>query len=75
MTGGDPWNLSALQVEALKVTIECGGREKVAAQKLGVARMTLTSRVVEARKKIGAETRIAALLEWDRWIRSRRGTA
>ena len=65
----NPWNLTECQVDALSRTIECAGREKVAADRMGVCRMTLTNRVRRAKEKMGVETRIAALLEFDRWKR------
>jgi predicted DNA-binding protein (UPF0251 family) len=66
----NPWDLNERHIEALTYSIAFAGREKVAADRLGIGRMTLTNRIRDARIKMGAETRIAALIEWDRWART-----
>lgn len=64
----NPWNLSTLQCQALEATIE-HGREKVAAESVGVSRSAFISRMREAKRVMGAPTRIHAIVQFDRWAR------
>lgn len=45
------------------------GAEKVVAAELGIAAGTVKELVARAKKRIGAQTRLTAVIQWDRWQR------
>lgn len=67
----NPWNLTPSEVKAMDALCAMGS-EKEAAHTLGKAATTISSQVVLAQRKMGARTRLLALLAWDRHKRTPR---
>lgn len=45
------------------------GCDKQACAEMGIAKSTMSELVRRAKHRIGARTRLLAILEWDRWNR------
>ena len=67
----NPWGLQPHECDALALLIEYG-TDKAACRQLGVAPGTFGSRVKSARRKMKANSRVRAAVEWDRWARAHR---
>jgi DNA-binding NarL/FixJ family response regulator len=65
----NPWNLPPreAQVMSLLTTV---GLEKIVAVELGISRKTVCELVGRSKRRIGARTRLLAVLEFDRWARA-----
>jgi FixJ family two-component response regulator len=66
----NPWNLPPREVEVMSRMV-AAGLEKIVAADLGISRKTVQELVGRAKKRIGARTRVTALIEWDRWERNK----
>lgn len=65
----NPWNLTAREADVMARMVACGGLQKIVAWDLGLSVRTVEGYFNRAKKRIGARTRTAALLEWDRATR------
>lgn len=65
----NPWGLPPREAQVMTGMAELGA-EKVVADRLGISRKTVMELVYRAKKRIGARTRLLAVIEWDRWARS-----
>lgn len=66
----NPWKLTPRETEVLAALTECGGSCKLVAAKTGKAKQTIDTLAHRAMRRMNAQTRIAALLEFDRWARA-----
>lgn len=60
--------LTPTMCEALEAVVEQYS-DKHAASVLGVSAKAVTNTICRAKKRLGATTRLHALLMWDRWAR------
>lgn len=65
----NPWNLPPREAEVMTRMADRGA-EKVVAAELGISPYTVKELVARAKKRIGAKTRLCAVVEWDSWERS-----
>ncbi len=62
----NPWNLTPQQCSTL-FALAALGSTKLAARELAVAPKTIEQHVREAKRKMGIEHRVTAIVAWDRW--------
>lgn len=65
----NPWNLPPREAQVMTQMADKGS-EKVVADELGISRHTVNEYMTRAKKRIGARSRLLALIEWDRWERA-----
>ena len=68
-TRANPWGLTDAEARTLAAIVEVGAN-KLAARRLSVDPSTVDQHLSAARKKIGAATRLQAVIEWDRMTRT-----
>jgi DNA-binding CsgD family transcriptional regulator len=66
----NPWNLTPREAQIMNRLTEIG-LEKIVAMELGISHKTVQELVNRAKRRIGARTRVTAILEWDRWARAK----
>lgn len=64
----NPWSLPPREAQVM-TCLANKGAEKVVAAELGIAAGTVKELVARAKKRIGAQTRLTAVIQWDRWQR------
>lgn len=65
----NPWNLTPAQARVMTAIVQCG-RQKLAADALGLSVHTVETHVRGAARAMGQRTRLGKYLAWDRWLRS-----
>lgn len=66
----NPWNLTKREFEVLALMLQCHGAVKIAADRLGISFKTADTFLGRAKRRMGAQTRFDALIEFDRWQRN-----
>jgi DNA-binding CsgD family transcriptional regulator len=64
----NPWNLPPREAEVMSRMADIGSQKAVAAQ-LGIAQNTVQELIYRAKRRIGTQTSMAAVVTWDRWAR------
>lgn len=71
----NPWQLTPREEEVIRTVCASDGLLKAVAIDLGISIKTVDTLLGRAKNRMGARTRFAAILLWDRWARLNRGIA
>lgn len=64
----NPWRITPAEERTLNKVIEAGGGRK-AADALGLSPKTIEAQLAVIKKKMGRQSRLHVLIDWDRWNR------
>ena len=65
----NPWNLPPQQCATLTALAEVGS-SKLAAREMGISYKTVEQHIHEAKRNMGIEHRLTAVVAYDRWKRA-----
>lgn len=68
-TKPNPWHLTPQQCATLDALAKFGS-SKLAGRELAISNKTIEQHIREAKRNMGIEHRVPAVVAWDRWARS-----